>query len=93
MWSNLGAEAVIPKWDPRKHKAHSMDVSISISFDKKDRPQNLYCSQTKLQEPFIIMVDYILIFVWSTSTRQTPFATRSVKQTTHSTRTIGQGNR
>ena len=36
-WRELGAEAVILKWDPRKHKAHSMEVDIMIAFDKKDR--------------------------------------------------------
>ena len=41
-WRELGAEAVILKWDPRKHKAHSMEVDIMIAFDKQDYLPLLY---------------------------------------------------
>ena len=37
-WCELGAEAVIPKWDPRKHNDRSMEVDIMIAFDKQDCP-------------------------------------------------------
>jgi hypothetical protein len=59
-WHNLGAEVVIPKWDPRKHKAHSMEVDIIIDFDKQDHLPLLYGSRTCLQEPLFKMADDIL---------------------------------
>ena len=37
-WHELGAEDVIPKWDPMKHKACSMEVDIMIAFDKQGCP-------------------------------------------------------
>ena len=59
-WRELGAEVVIPKWDPRKHKAHSMEVDIMIAFDKQDYLPLLYGFWTCLQEFFVKMTDDIL---------------------------------
>ena len=51
---------MIPKWDPIKYKARSMEVDTMIAFDRQDCLPLLYGFQTCLQEPFVKMADDIL---------------------------------
>ena len=53
---------MIPKWDPIKYKARSMEVDTMIVFDRQDCLPLLYGFQTCLQEPFAKMTDNILNF-------------------------------